>query len=67
MPLVATGQQGLVMTLIPLILGSIAIPLIALFNAGLGREIIKPTWNDTTHNKYFTKVNKNQICEFPFF
>ena len=46
MPIGATGQQGLVMILMPLIFGSIAIPLIAKFNSGLGREIIKPTWND---------------------
>ena len=46
MPIGETGQQGLVMILMPLIFGSIAIPLIAKFNAGLGREILKPTWND---------------------
>ncbi len=46
MPIGATGQQGLAMILMPLIFGSISIPLIARFNAGLGREIIKPTWND---------------------
>lgn len=47
MPIGATGQQGLVMILMPLIFGSIAIPLIAKFNgAVLGREIIKPNWND---------------------
>lgn len=46
MPIGATGQQGLAMILMPLIFGSIAIPLIARLNAGLGREIIKPTWND---------------------
>lgn len=34
------------MILMPLIFGSIAIPLITKFNAGLGREIVKPTWND---------------------
>jgi hypothetical protein len=46
MPIGATGQQELAMILTPLIFGSIAIPLIAKFNAGLGREIVKPTWND---------------------
>lgn len=46
MPIGATGQQGLAMILMPLIFGSIAIPLITKFNSGLGREIIKPTWND---------------------
>jgi hypothetical protein len=47
MPIGATGEQGLFMILMPLIFGSIAIPLIAKFNgAFLGREIIKPTWND---------------------
>jgi hypothetical protein len=47
MPIGATGEQGLVMILMPLIFGSIAIPLIAKFNGVVpGREIIKPTWND---------------------
>lgn len=46
MPIGATGKQGLAMILMPLIFGSISIPIIAKFNSGLGREIIKPTWND---------------------
>ncbi len=46
-PIGATGKFELVMILMPLFFGSIAIPLIAKFNgAVLGREIIKPTWND---------------------
>ncbi len=47
MPIGATGETGLIMMLMPLIFGSIAIPLIAKFNeAVFGREIVKPTWND---------------------
>lgn len=46
MPIGATGQQGIAMILMSLIFGSIAIPLIAKFNAGLRRKIVKPTWND---------------------
>ena len=46
MPIGATGQQGLSIILKPLIIGSIAIPLIAKFNPELRREIVKPIWND---------------------
>ena len=47
MPIDVTGQQGIGMILMPLIFGSIAIPLIAKFNGAIpGREIIKPSWND---------------------
>lgn len=47
MPIGATGEQGLFMILMPLVFGSIAIPLITKFNEALfGREIRKPTWND---------------------
>jgi hypothetical protein len=53
MPIGVTGQQGLVMILMSLIFGSIATPLIAKFNGVvLGREIIKPTWND---NPFYMK------------
>jgi len=45
-PIGAVGQQGLAIILMPLIFATIAIPLIAKFNAGLGREIVKPNWND---------------------
>lgn len=47
MPIGVTGKQGFMMILVPLIFGCIVIPLITKFNgAVLGREIIKPTWND---------------------
>ena len=47
MPIGAQGHKSFSMILIPLIFGSIAIPLIAKFNkAALGQEITKPTWND---------------------
>ena len=46
-PIGAQGQQSLSMILMALIFGSIAIPIIAKFNKTvLGRDIIKPTWND---------------------
>jgi hypothetical protein len=46
-PIGATGELGLVMILMPLIFGSISIPLIADINGAiLGQEIIKPTWNE---------------------
>ena len=42
-----TQQSLFVSILIPLIFGSIAIPLISKFNSSLmGREIAKPHWND---------------------
>jgi len=47
MPIGAVGPKNLAMILMTLIFGSIAIPLIAKFNGVvLGREIVKPTWND---------------------
>ena len=47
MPIGATGQKGFAMILMPLIFGSIAIPLLAKFNgAVLKREIKEPAWND---------------------
>ena len=48
LPIGANPQQGLfVSILMPLIFGSVAIPLISKFNSSiLGREIIKPKWND---------------------
>ena len=47
-PIGANPQQGLViLILMPLIFGSIVIPLISKFNnALLGQEIAKPNWND---------------------
>lgn len=46
-PVGAQEQQGLAMILMPLIFGSIAIPLITKFNGAFLRgEITKPTWND---------------------
>jgi hypothetical protein len=47
LPIGVQGQQGFMMILLPLIFGSFAIPLITRFNVIiLGREIIKPSWND---------------------
>jgi hypothetical protein len=47
MPIGAVEPKNLAMILMTLIFGSIAIPLIAKFNGVvLGREIVKPTWND---------------------
>jgi hypothetical protein len=47
-PIGANPEQGLLAAiLMPLIFGSIAIPLISKFNSTLlGREIAKPHWND---------------------
>jgi hypothetical protein len=47
-PIGVNPQQGLLVSiLMPLIFGSIAIPLISKFNSALlGREIVKPHWND---------------------
>ena len=47
-PIGANPQQGLLVSiLMPLIFGSIAIPLISKLNSAfLGREIAKPHWND---------------------
>lgn len=47
-PIGVNPQQGLlVAVLMPLIFGSIAIPLISKFNSALlDREIVKPHWND---------------------
>jgi hypothetical protein len=45
-PTGSIGQQGLLMILMPLIFANVAIPLMAKFNAALGREIVKPNWND---------------------
>lgn len=47
MPMGAIGEQQLSMILMPLIFGSIVVPLIAKFNSVvLGAQIIKPSWND---------------------
>jgi len=47
MPFGATGEKDLATILMPLIFGSVILPLIAKFNeVVLGREIIKPNWND---------------------
>ena len=40
-------QQPLVTILMPFIFGCIAIPLIAKFNAAMGAEIVRPSWNDS--------------------
>lgn len=46
-PVCETEEEGIELILIPLVFGSIAIPLILRFNrAVLGLEITKPTWND---------------------
>ena len=45
-PLNVHAPLNLGMLLMPIIFGSIAIPLIAKFNQGLGAEISKPNWND---------------------
>lgn len=51
MPIGATGQQGLETILMPLIFGSLVTPLIAKYNGKIsGREITKPTWNDSPFN-----------------
>lgn len=48
LPIGANPQQGVIVSiLMPLIFGSFAIPLISKFNSSLlGKEIIKPKWND---------------------
>jgi hypothetical protein len=46
-PIAQQGQEGLAMIVMPLIFGSLAIPLIAKFNGVVfGLELTKPTWND---------------------
>jgi hypothetical protein len=50
-PVVSQGQERLSMVLVPLVFGSLAIPLIAKFNEKvLKRELTKPTWNDNPLN-----------------
>ncbi len=46
-PMAVPVEQDLIMAVFPLIVGSLAIPLIAKLNAAFrGKEIVQPTWND---------------------
>jgi len=47
LPVAQQGQEGSTMIVMPLIFGSLGIPLIAKFNGVMFRlELTKPTWND---------------------